>query len=238
MNLKNIPNHIGFILDGNGRWATKRGLKRNMGHKAGVEAIKRTVFALLDFNIPYASFFAFSTENFKRSKEEVDGIFNLLREYIKNESDKYKNQDICLMVSGDLSKLPKDLETELNRLIEETKNNNKLVINLCVNYGGQQDIVRACNNIIKDNIKNVDLEIFKNYLYTKNLPPLDLVIRTSGEQRISNFLLFDLAYAELYFTKTYWPDFNKKKLYKALKNFSKRNRRFGGLKNGRKHEKT
>lgn len=227
MKFKNLPNHIGFILDGNGRWAKKRFLPRSAGHKVGVEAVKKVVKGLDELNIKYASFFVFSTENFKRTKEEVDNIFDLIRDYLKSDLEEYKTKGYRLIISGDLSKLPQDLQKTLIKVINETKENSKLIINICLNYGGQQDIINACNNIIKDKIDFVDDKIFKNYLYTCELPPLDFVIRTSGEQRISNFMLFDLAYAEFYFTKTLWPDFNQKHLFKALKNFENRNRRFG-----------
>lgn len=227
MKLTKLPNHIGFILDGNGRWAKKRLLPRMAGHKFGVEAVKNVINALYELNIKFASFFVFSTENFKRSKEEVDNIFDLLREYLKTNLDEYKEKGFRLIVSGDLSKLPQDLQTEFIKLINETKDNDKLVINMCFNYGGQQDIITACNNILKDKLEFVDYNTFKSYLYTREIPPLDFVIRTSGELRISNFMLFDIAYAEFYFTKTLWPDFNKKHLLKALKNYQFRNRRFG-----------
>lgn len=227
MNLKNIPNHIGFIIDGNGRWAKKRCLPRKLGHNAGVKAVKKTITACLELNIKFCSFFVFSTENFKRSEEEINNIFDLLESYIKSDKDEFNSKNIKLVVSGDLTKLPKHLEQSLISCMEETKNNTKMVVNMCLNYGGKQDIVFACNKALKLGLESVDEESFKNLLFTNNLPSLDLVIRTSGEQRLSNFMLFDLAYSELYFTKTLWPDFNKKCLIKALKSFSGRNRRYG-----------
>jgi len=227
MELKKLPSHIGFIVDGNGRWAKKRQLNRTIGHKFGVEAVKKTINALLDLNIKYSSFFIFSTENFRRSKEEIDNIFNLLREYIKTDLEEFNKKGIKLVISGDITKLPEDLQVSLTNCIEKTKNNNNLIVNMCLNYGGQQEIVYACNKIIEDKLENVDEKIFKNYIYSSDLPPLDLVIRTSGELRISNFMLFDLAYAEFYFTKTFWPSFDKKCLLKALKEYQKRDRRFG-----------
>lgn len=227
MKLKIVPSHIGFIVDGNGRWAKKRHLDRSVGHKFGVEAVKRTINALLDFGIKYASFFIFSTENFKRSKEEVDNIFELLRKYLKSDIDEFDRKNIKLIVSGDLSRLPSDLQDSLISAIKRTEKNNRLVVNMCISYGGIQDIVYAVNKIIDKNIKYVDEKIIKENLYTSSLPSLDFVIRTSKEQRISNFMLFDLAYAELYFTKTFWPDFNKRKLHKALIEYQKRDRRFG-----------
>ena len=227
MELKKLPNHIGFIVDGNGRWAKKRKLNRTMGHKFGVEAVKKIISALLDLNIKYSSFFVFSTENFKRSKEEVDNIFDLLREYIKTDLEEFNKKGIRLVISGDITKLPKDLQINLQDCLERTKNNDNLIVNMCLNYGGQQEIVRACNKIIEDKLEKVNEKTFKNYLYSSELPSLDLVIRTSGELRISNFMLYDLAYAEFYFTKTYWPSFDKKGLLKALKEYQKRDRRFG-----------
>ena len=226
MNLKKIPTHVGFIIDGNGRWAKRRLLPRIAGHKFGVEAVKRTINACLDFNIKYASFFVFSTENFKRSKEEVDNIFSLLKEYISTDLKEFNEKNIKLVISGDIKKLSKDLQESLINGIEITKNNTALIVNMCLNYGGKQEILMACNKAKEDN-KIVDEETFKSYLYSKDLPSLDFIIRTSGEQRLSNFMLFDLAYAELYFTKTLWPDFNKKKLFKALKDYNSRERRFG-----------
>lgn len=226
MKLKKIPKHIGFIIDGNGRWARRRLLPRMAGHKFGVEAVKKTINACLDFDIKYASFFVFSTENFKRSEEEVNNIFNLLRDYIKSDLDEFNRKNIKLIVSGDLIKLPEDLQNSLIDATNKTKNNSALVVNMCLNYGGKQEIIRACNKAIEEN-KKVDEDSFKSLLYSYDIPSLDLVIRTSGEQRLSNFMLWDLAYAELYFTKIYWPDFNKNKLYKALKNYSNRDRRFG-----------
>lgn len=228
--LKNIPNHIAFIVDGNGRWAKKRHLIRNIGHKYGVEAVKKTIDACLEFNIKVASFFVFSTENWKRPQSEIDGIFELLREYIKTDLKVFNEKGVKLVVSGSRDKLPQDIILELDNAIKNTQNNSKLIVNLCLNYGGRFDIVNAVNNIIKDKLENVDEQSFKKYLLTYPLPDPDLVIRTSGELRYSNFLLFQGAYSELYFTKTFWPDFNKKKLYNAIKNYQKRNRRFGGLK--------
>ncbi len=227
MKILNIPNHIGFIIDGNGRWAKRRLLPRKMGHNAGVKAVKKTINACLDLGVKYLSFFVFSTENFKRSQEEIDNIFDLLKKYIETDLAEFNEKNIKLIVSGDLSKLPFDLQKSLLKSIETTKNNTKMVVNMCLNYGGRQEILYACNKALKMGLDNIDEQTFKSLLYTKDLPELDFVIRTSGEERISNFMLFDLAYAELYFTKTLWPDFGKVALIKALKEFCKRERRFG-----------
>lgn len=223
------PNHIGFILDGNRRWAKERGLPVNFGHKAGVEAILKTVKALLKFEIPHASIFAFSTENWKREKSEIDGIFNLVREMFENQSSVFEENEVKVNIFGDLKDFPKDMQEILENIVEKTQNNTKLVFNICLNYGGRADIVKAVNDLIEKGNKSVSEEDIKNNLYSKNQPDLDLVIRTSGEQRISNFMIFQLAYAELYFPKIYWPDFDEKELVKSLKIFEKRNRRFGGL---------
>ena len=227
MKINKIPRHIGFIIDGNGRWAKKRLLPRKLGHNQGVKAVKKTINACLELGINYCSFFVFSTENFKRSKEEIDNIFELLDNYIKSDLQEFDNKNLKLVISGDLSKLPNHLQESLVHCMDKTKNNTKMIVNMCLNYGGRQDIVYACNKAINMGLKNVDEKTFKELLFTKDLPDLDFVIRTSGEERLSNFMLYDLAYAELYFTKTLWPDFNKKALIKALKNYNKRDRRFG-----------
>lgn len=228
--LYNVPTHIAFIIDGNGRWAKKRHLIRNIGHKYGVEAVKKTINACLDFKIKVASFFVFSTENWKRPQDEIDGIFKLLKDYLKSDLHLFNEKGIKLVVSGSKDKLPQDIILELDRAVESTQNNTNIIVNLCLNYGGRFDIINAVNNIIKDKLEAVNEQTFSKYLLTYPLSDPDLVIRTSGELRYSNFLLYQGAYSELYFTKTFWPDFNKRRLYKALKNYQKRNRRFGGLK--------
>lgn len=222
------PKHIGFILDGNGRWAKKRGLSRSLGHKAGVEAVRKTVKALIKYKIPYASMFAFSTENWKRSKEEVNCIFDLIRNLLNEERESYSHQKIKLVISGDISSLPKDLVESINEVLNNDIKDPKLTLNICLNYGGRADIVRAVNKLIAQGKKSINEDDITNNLYSAGIPDLDFVIRTSGEQRISNFMIYQLAYAELYFPKIYWPEFNEKKLKKALKVFAKRNRRYGG----------
>lgn len=228
--LNDIPTHVAFIVDGNGRWAKKRHLIRNIGHKYGVEAVKKTIDACLEFKIKVASFYVFSTENWKRPQDEIDGIFNLLREYIKTDLNVFNEKGVKLVVSGSRENLPQDIILELNNAIKSTENNFNLIVNLCLNYGGRFDIVNAVNNIINEKLESVNEETFSKYLLTYPLPDPDLVIRTSGELRYSNFLLYQGAYSELYFTKTFWPDFSKKHLKKAIKNYQKRTRRFGGLK--------
>lgn len=225
-----IPSHIAIIMDGNGRWATKRGLPRNYGHREGVKAIERTIDACLKYGIRYCTFFAFSTENWKRSKEEIDGIFELLREYLRQNNDSFFEKGVKISYLGVINPFPEDLKKALLDTMDKTKDFNKLEVNFAINYGGRDDIVRAVNNLIQNGYTKITESDLLNALDTKNLPEPDFVIRTSGEMRISNFLLYQMAYSELYFPKVLWPDFNKKYLLKALKVYQNRNRRFGGIK--------
>ena len=225
---RNVPKHIGIILDGNGRWATKRGLPRNYGHRKGVEAIFRTIEASLKFGIKYMSVFAFSTENWKRSKAEIDGIFSLVKEFFESEIDKIVTSGVKINFFGDLTAFSEDIREVLYKAVELSKNNNKLTFNMCLNYGGKQDIVQSVNNLISNGKKMITEQDISDNLYSKGMPDLDFVIRTSGEERLSNFMIYQAAYAELYFPKVLWPDFNEKELWKALVVYSKRKRRFGG----------
>lgn len=224
-------NHLAIIMDGNGRWAIKRGKPRLFGHKAGIESFKRVIKACGELGIGVLSVFAFSTENWTRPQEEVDGIMNLITEFCEQDLDNAITNGVKVVTMGDLSKLPQKLQDSLNNVIEKTKNNNKLILNIGINYGARAEILRAVNNIIKDGIKECDEQTFNSYLYTANLPDPDLIIRASGEKRLSNFMLYQCAYSEFYFPKVHWPDFNKKVIEKAIKVYQKRNRRFGGLKN-------
>lgn len=233
LNEKALPKHIGFIIDGNGRWAKERGLTRSMGHKAGMIALKEAIKNSFDLGISIVSIYGFSTENWNRPKEEIDYLFNLFRGFIKSdfsEVSEAKDKKVRLNIMGDYTKFPKDLVSEIEKALEESKDNDGFVLNLGINYGGRDEIVRAVNNIIKSNVKEITKEDFNSYLYTAGLPDPDFIIRTSGEQRISNFMLWQNAYSEFYFPKTYWPDFNKKELIKSLLNYQKRNRRFGAIK--------
>ena len=225
-----IPNHIAIIMDGNGRWATKRGKPRLFGHRAGIESLKRTIFACLDFKIKVLSIFAFSTENWKRPKEEVDGIFNLVEEFTEDSFKPFMDNGVKIRTMGDLSKLPDKLKNLLLDLTEKTKHNENLILNIGINYGGRAEIVRAVNKVIESGAKECTEQDIINNLYTYDLPDPDLIIRASGENRISNFMLFQCAYSEFYFPKVHWPDFNKKQIQKAINAYQKRNRRFGGLK--------
>jgi undecaprenyl diphosphate synthase len=224
-----IPCHVGIIMDGNGRWAKERGLNRSKGHEAGYKTLKTTAKYILDSGVKVLSVFAFSTENFNRPKEEVDFLMNLFIKGFKKDSAFFNKENIKVVFSGRKEPLKKDVIKTMEYLSESTKNNTKGILNICLNYGGRSEIVDAVNHIIKDNLKEVDEEVINNYLYNK-LPDIDLLIRTSGEVRISNFMLWQLSYAELYFPKCYFPDFNQEEFDKALLEYTKRDRRFGSVK--------
>jgi len=224
-----LPQHVGIIMDGNGRWAKKRGLPRVFGHRAGVNTVKKIVETAAKIGVKCLSLYAFSTENWRRPKNEIQILFNLLRQFIKKEEKNLIKNNIKLFISGDISKIDKKTAEALQNLISKLKNNTGLIVNLCLNYGGRQEIVSAVNKIISSGIKSVDEKKFEEFLYTKDLPELDLLIRTSGELRISNFMLWQVAYAELYFTKTLWPDFTPKEFVLAIKEFQLRERRFGAV---------
>ena len=229
----NLPKHIAIIMDGNGRWAAKKGLNRILGHNIGVESVKAVVEEALSLNIPYLTLYAFSTDNWSRPEDEIGTLMNLLVKSLKSEFDKLIKNNIRLNTIGDLSALPKAVQNEVKRVSEKTKNNKKLVLTIALSYGAREEIeyvVKKIASEVKNNtisLENVDQSIINKHLYTRNLPDVDLLIRTSGEQRVSNFLLWQIAYAELYFTKVYWPDFGKKDLQKALLNYQNRERRFG-----------
>ena len=224
-----IPCHVGIIMDGNGRWAKERGLNRSKGHEAGYKTLKTTAKYILDSGVKVLSVFAFSTENFNRPKEEVDFLMNLFIKGFKKDTTFFNKENIKVVFSGRKEPLKKDVIEAMEYLSESTKNNTKGILNICLNYGGRSEIVDAVNHIIKDNLKEVDEEVINSYLYNK-LPDIDLLIRTSGEVRISNFMLWQLSYAELYFPKCYFPDFNQEEFNKALLEYTKRDRRFGSVK--------
>ncbi len=226
----NLPNCIAFIIDGNGRWAKKHGMPRMLGHSAGIEAVKKTIDNAEKLGIKEILFFCFSTENWNRPKEEVDGLFKLFRKFVFEEADEYLNRNIMFKLCGDKSRIDKDIVEKVEEIEEKTKNCTKMKVGLCINYGGRYDIVQAVNKMLEQKINNVTEQDIKKYLLTADFSDPDLVIRTSGEERISNFMLYQLAYSELYFTKTFWPDFDKKELDNAIINYQKRNRRFGAIK--------
>lgn len=234
--LSNIPTHIAIIMDGNGRWAKNRFLPRAAGHKAGVETIREIVKECSRLGVRYLTLYAFSTENWKRPKLEVDTLMNLLSTYLKNEISELHKNNVKLTAIGDTTALPSTCKRELKSAMELTKNNTGVNLNLALNYGSRSDMQNAIIDIVKDcksgkiDIEDIDEDAIKNYLSTKSIPDPDLMIRTSGEQRLSNFLLWELAYSEFYFTDVHWPDFNKFELQKAIYVYQNRDRRFGGLK--------
>ncbi len=226
---KKLPTHIAIIMDGNGRWATKRGMPRNYGHKEGVNAIERTIEACLKYNIKYCTFFAFSTENWKRSKEEIDGIFQLLREYISINDNIFLEKEVKLKHIGVIEPFPDDLKSALVNIENKTEKFDKLTITFALNYGGRDEIIRGVNTLLQSGQKQIDENQFSSILDTKDLPDPDFIIRTSGEQRVSNFMLYQMAYSEFYFPKICWPSFNEKHFIKSLQVFEKRKRRYGGV---------
>ena len=231
-----IPEHIAIILDGNGRWAKKRGMPRTYGHQKGVENIKIIAIAASEMGIRALSVYAFSTENWSRPKSEVDFLMKLPGEFEKRFKDEFKKHDIKVVFSGRKTHLSKENLEILERITSNTKDRQGLTLNICFDYGSRAEIIEAVKEIAKEiktgkiGIEQIDESVLESFLYTKNLPKLDLLIRPSGEIRLSNFLLWQAAYAELYFCKTYWPAFSKKDLEKAIIDFNKRDRRFGGLK--------
>lgn len=228
-NLK-IPKHVAIILDGNGRWAKERGKKRTEGHKEGYKNLKNISKYILNKGTNILSVFAFSTENFKRPQEEVDFLMDLFMQGFKKDKDFFLKENIKVVFSGRKDNLRKDVIDAMDNLMITTKDNTKGILNICLNYGARAEITDAVNKIINSNIKNIDEESFSKYLYN-NIPDVDLLIRTSGELRISNFMLWQISYAELYFPKCYFPDFNELEYNKALLEYNKRNRRYGSLNN-------
>ena len=228
-----VPNHVGIIMDGNGRWAKMRGLKRSAGHKAGSQNLRKLTKHIFKKGVKVLSLYAFSTENFKRDKEEVDYLMNLLVEYFNKEKDTYIKNETRVVFSGSKNNLSKEVLDIMARVEEETKMFKDRIINICFNYGGRLEIVdttkKICQKVLDGELKIDDIteEVFDDNLYNK-LPPVDLVIRTSGELRISNFLLWQASYAEYYFPKVLFPDFDEKEFDKALEEFENRNRRYGG----------
>ncbi|MCC3864672.1 isoprenyl transferase [Terrisporobacter petrolearius] len=236
IDLNRVPKHIAIIMDGNGRWAKSKFLPRTAGHKAGVETIRTVLRECKKLSVKHVTLYAFSTENWKRPKLEVDTLMNLLSTYLKNEVATLHKENVKLTAIGDINNLPSQCVKELNKAIELTKNNTGCNLNLALNYGGRLDIKNALVDIIKDvkvgkiNLDEIDENTISNHLSTKSIPDPDLVIRTSGEERLSNFLLWEVAYAEFYFTNVHWPDFDEKELQKAIFTYQNRDRRFGGIK--------
>lgn len=224
-----VPNHIAIIMDGNGRWAKKRGLPRTFGHKEGAAALRKIITHAAQIGVKYLTVYAFSTENWKRSQEEVSALMFLFKSYIKNEEKNIMKNNIRFMVSGRSENVSPTLLKAIRELEEKSKDNSGLTFNIAFNYGGRAEIIDAVNKILKSGKEEISEEEFGKYLYN-DLPDPELLIRTSGEMRISNFLLWQIAYSELYITDTLWPDFNEAELDKAIENFNNRDRRFGGVK--------
>lgn len=229
----NFPHHVAIIMDGNGRWARMRGLPRVAGHKAGVNVVKEIVRHSSHSGLPYLTLFAFSTENWLRPKDEVDELMSLLNFYLEKELPKAFEDNIKFLVSGRISNIPSEIKNKIYEAIENSKKNTGMTLNLALSYGGREEIIDAIKNVIVAyenkliELQNFNEDIFERYLYNPDLPDVDLLIRTSGEKRISNFMLWKIAYTELYFTDTLWPDFTTREFDEAIEDYLKRRRRFG-----------
>lgn len=233
--LLHIPTHVAIIMDGNGRWAKKRGLPRSMGHSRGIETFKQISESAEQFGIKALTVYAFSTENWKRPKEEVDYLFEAAYDFLEKYQPTIFERQTRVFVSGDIEPLPDKLRNKIKELIEKTKHFDKLYLNIALNYGSYLELTNATKEIANKvvnkqlNIDEISDVTITNHLYTRELPPIDLMIRTGGEKRLSNFMLYQLAYSEIAFIDVLWPDFSKREFYDVLKDFGKRNRRYGGL---------
>jgi len=222
-----VPTHVGIIMDGNGRWAQMRGLPRVMGHKVGVESVRSVIRAAKKAGVRYLTLYTFSSENWQRPAEEVKALMYMLKILLRKEIRNLNHLGVQVRAIGDLERLPKDVRDVLDFAMRETAKNDAMVLTLALSYGGRREIVHAVNRIIESGIREVDEDTFARFLYDPDLPDVDLIIRTAGEYRLSNFLLWQSAYAELYFTPTLWPDFREEDFFKALEDYSKRVRKFG-----------
>lgn len=231
--MTNKLEHIAIIMDGNGRWAAKQGLPRHMGHKKGAEVVAEIAKAAKEAGIKYLTLYAFSTENWKRSPEEIDGLMNLLRNYLERNFKELAENGVQIRFIGEQDMLAADIVEKMTKLEQQTAENKELVLQIALSYGSRQEIIRTAQKIatrVKNgdmSVKDIDAACFSDMLYTSGIPDPDLVIRTSGEQRISNYLLWQIAYAELFFTKTLWPDFTKEELNEIIENYQTRERRYG-----------
>ena len=232
--MTNNLKHVAIIMDGNGRWAKRRGLPKIAGHRAGVKSIEEAIKGARESGVEILTLYAFSTENWKRPKYEVDALFKLLENYIDKEVESLVKNDIRLSVIGRIDGLPQVVQEKLKKTIDRTRNNKTLTLNIALNYGSRTEIVDAVRKIVGDYQKglivpdNIDEELLSDYLYTRGMPDPDLLIRTSGEMRVSNFLLWQISYAEIYVTKKLWPDFKKRDFFHAVSEYRKRERRHGG----------
>ncbi len=229
----NIPKHVAIIMDGNGRWAKRKGLLRAVGHRQGIKTVRTVVEACTTLGIKYLTLYTFSTENWNRPKNEVSTLMRLIVKSLKDETDELHQNGVKLISIGDLSKLPEDVQYELNDAFEKTKNNSRMILNLALSYSGRLELINAIKsiseNVLRNELKieNIDEKTLSSFLYTKDLPDPDLLIRTGGEMRISNFLLWQIAYSEIYFCKTLWPDFGVSEFVNAINDYQSRERRFG-----------
>ena len=224
------PKHIAFIMDGNGRWATSRALPRSFGHKRGLKRAEKVIDHTMELGIPYISLYVFSTENWKRPQQEIDTLFSLAEQYLSN-FEKFCKDNVRVVVTGELERLPDKLNTQIQKVQQLTKDNSRVTVNLCINYGGRNEVVRAVNRLNAEHKQATEQSILDVML--NGLPAPDLIVRTGGQTRLSNFMLYEGAYSELYFTDILWPDFTTKQYDKILENFAKRVRNFGGLINGK-----
>lgn len=227
--IEQVPAHVAIIMDGNGRWALKRGLPRLAGHHAGTENLRRIIRASVEFDVKFLTIYAFSTENWGRPREEVDGLMRILEDVIDKELKELNDQGVQIRHLGRLDQLSPRLQKKVTQAVEFTKQNSQLVLNVAFNYGGRDEVVQAVQQMIRDDVPAEDVtpELLSRYLYTAGTPDPDLIIRTSGELRISNFLIWQAAYSEWYVTPTFWPDFGKEEFRKALEEFGQRDRRYG-----------
>jgi undecaprenyl diphosphate synthase len=231
LKLAKLPQHVAIIMDGNGRWARERGLSRQAGHRAGTENIRRVIETLAGYEVPYLTLFAFSTENWNRPRREVSHLLRLIGHYIDRELKALDKNGVRLRHLGRLDPLEPALRRRVEDAVELTKNNSRITVNVAFNYGGRQEIIDAVRRIVEDGVpaERIDEALFGQYLYTAGMPDVDLVVRTAGEQRLSNFLLWQAHYAEYYVTPSYWPDFGTEEVEQALLAYSQRQRRFGGV---------
>lgn len=235
IDLTRLPQHIGVIMDGNGRWAKRRGLPRSAGHSAGADALKKIITEANNLGVKYITVYAFSTENWKRPKEEVDYLMSLLLDYLRNAEKTLAGENVVIRVIGSRKELSQEIRDQIIKTEEFTKNNTGIVMNIALNYGAREEITNAVREICEDvkngktDIDSITDKMVENHLYTKGQPDVDLLIRTSGEQRLSNFMLWQVSYAEMWFTNKLWPDFKPKHLRQAIYDFQNRGRRFGGV---------
>ena len=225
----NVPQHVGFIMDGNGRWARSRGLPRSAGHRSGAKALKRVVKGCIKYGIKVVSIYAFSSENWKRPEKERNTIFNMIRKFVQDDVVNSFSVPVCVRLMGDVTALPEDIAVSLLKTQEETRENVGITVNIGINYGARDEIVRAVNKAIDNGVKRFDADIIDNYLDTVGLPELDLIVRTSGEIRLSNFMMWQASYSEFIFLDKHWPEMGISDVSDIIEEYSRRSRRFGGL---------